>query len=121
LAFCFVLASLSAYKEEERIRELTVQVEKVHAQWKADLIRLQADVDDRDARLTQVAAALRGEAEKLVKLKAESALALNRLASKIEAAEKDASSWRDRYQQRPDNCKAAVELLDTACPGVKGY
>lgn len=121
LAFGFMVAGLSAYEKEQRIQDLSAQVVKVRADWKADTARLQSDVEERDARLADVAETLRAEAQKLEALKAESAAALNGLAGKIEAAEKDATTWRERYQQRPDSCKAALELLDSACPAPKGY
>ncbi len=121
LAFGFMVAGLSAYEKEQRIQDLSAQVVKVRADWKADTARLQSDVEERDARLAEVADTLRAEALKLEALKAESAAALNGLAGKIEAAEKDATTWRERYQQRPDSCKAALELLDSACPALKGY
>lgn len=121
LAFGFMVAGLSAYEKEQRIQDLSAQVVKVREDWKADAARLQSDVDQRDARLAEVAETLRAEAQKLDALKAESAAALNGLAGKIEAAEKDATTWRERYQQRPDSCKAALELLDSACPDLKGY
>jgi len=121
LAFGFMVAGLSAYEKEQRIQDLSAQVVKVREDWKADAARLQSDVDQRDARLAEVAETLRVEAQKLEALKAESAAALNGLAGKIEAAEKDATTWRERYQQRPDTCKAALELLDSACPDLKGY
>ena len=121
LAFGFMVAGLSAYEKEQRIQDLSAQVVKVRADWKADTARLQSDVEERDARLADVAETLRAEAQKLEALKAESAAALNGLAGKIEAAEKDATTWRERYQQRPDSCKAALELLDSACPALKGY
>lgn len=121
LAFGFMVAGLSAYEKEQRIQDLSAQVVKVRADWKADTARLQSDVEQRDAQLAEVAETLRAEARKLEALKAESAAALNGLAGKIEAAEKDATTWRERYQQRPDSCKAALELLDSACPALKGY
>jgi len=121
LAFGFMVAGLSAYEKEQRIQDLSAQVVKVREDWKADAARLQSDVDQRDARLAEVAETLRVEAQKLEVLKAESAAALNGLAGRIEAAEKDATTWRERYQQRPDSCKAALELLDSACPALKGY
>ena len=121
LAFGFMVAGLSAYEKEQRIQDLSAQVVKVRADWKADTARLQSDVEERDARLADVAETLRAEAQKLEALKAESAAALFSAAGKIEAAEKDATTWRERYQQRPDSCKAALELLDSACPALKGY
>ncbi|MEN5041101.1 hypothetical protein ABE424_12990 [Stenotrophomonas sp. TWI1149] len=121
LAFGFMVAGLSAYEKEQRIQDLSAQVVKVRADWKADTARLQSDVEERDTRLAEVAVTLRAEAQKLEAMKAESAAALNGLAVKIEAAEKDATTWRERYQQRPDSCKAALELLDSACPALKGY
>lgn len=121
LAFGCMVSGLTAYEKEQRIRELSAQVIKVQADWKADASRLQADVDARDARLAEVAATLRAEAAKLEVLKAESARALEGLANKIEVTEKDAASWRDRYQARPDTCQATLELLDSACPGLMGY
>jgi len=121
LAFGCMVSGLTAYEKEQRIRDLSAQVIKVRADWKADAARLQADVDTRDRRLAEVASALRAEAEKLEALRAESAAALEALAGKIEASEKEASTWRGRYEERPDTCKAALELLDSACPALKGY
>ncbi|MBD7952700.1 hypothetical protein H9654_00650 [Stenotrophomonas sp. Sa5BUN4] len=121
LAFGCLVSGLTAYEREQRIQELSAQVVKVKADWRADADRLQADVDARDARLAEVASTLRAEAEKLERLRAESAQALNELAGKIEASEKDASTWRERYEERPDTCQAALELLDSACPALKGY
>lgn len=121
LAFGCLVAGLSAYEKEQQIKDLSAQVVKVRADWKADAERLQADVDSRDQRLAEIAAALRKEAEKLEALRAESAEALRSLAGKVEASEKDAATWRGRYEQRPDTCKAALELLDSACPALKGY
>lgn len=121
LAFGCMVSGLTAWEKEQKIRDLSAQVVKVRSDWKADAARLQADVDTRDQRLAEVAVALRAEAEKLEALKAESAAALQALAGKIEASEKEASTWRGRYEQRPDTCKAALELLDSACPALKGY
>lgn len=121
LAFGCLVSGLTAWEKEQKIRDLNAQVIKVQADWKADAARLQADVDTRDQRLAEVAIALRAEAEKLEALKAESAAALQSLAGKIEASEKEASTWRGRYEQRPDTCKAALDLLDSACPALKGY
>lgn len=121
LAFGCLVSGLTAYEREQRIQELSAQVVKVKADWRADADRLQADVDARDARLAEVASTLREEAEKLERLRAESAQALNELAGKIEASEIDASTWRERYEERPDTCQAALELLDSACPALKGY
>lgn len=121
LSFGCLVSGLAAYEKEQRIIELSAQVVKVQQSWRADSARLQADVDDRDQRLADVAATLREEAEKLKALKAESAAILAALAGKIEAAERDAASWKDRYGERPDTCRAALELLDSACPDLKGY
>jgi len=121
LAFGCLVSGLTAYEREQRIQELSAQVVKVKADWRADADRLQADVDARDARLAEVASTLRAEAEKLERLRAESAQALKELAGKIEASEKDVSTWRERYEERPDTCQAALELLDSACPALKGY
>ena len=121
LAFGCLVSGLSAYEKEQRIRDLSAQVIKVKADWKADAERLQADVDSRDQQLAEVAAALRAEAVKLEALKDESAAALQTLAGRIETSEKDAATWRGRYDQRPDTCNAALELLDSACPALKGY
>lgn len=121
LAFGCMVSGLTAYEREQRIEVLSAQVVKVKADWKADALRLQADVDDRDQRLAEIAAALRAEALKLKAMQAESAAALVALAKKIQASEQDAASWKARYEQRPDTCKAALELLDSACPALMGY
>ncbi|WP_367345730.1 hypothetical protein [Stenotrophomonas bentonitica] len=121
LAFGCMVSGLTAYEREQRIEDLSAQVIKVKANWKADALRLQADVDDRDQRLAEIAATLRAEADKLRAMQAESAAALKALAQKIQASEKDAASWKARYEQRPDTCRAALELLDSACPALKGY
>jgi len=121
LAFGCLVSGLTAYEREQRIQELSAEVVRVRADWRADSTRLQADVDARDARLAEVATALRAEADKLERLREENARALNDLADKIEASERDAMTWKERYEDRPDTCKAALELLDSACPGLKGY
>lgn len=121
LAFGCMVSGLTAYEREQRIEDLSAQVIKVKADWKADALRLQADVDDRDQRLAEIAATLRAEADKLKAMQAESAAALESLAQKIRASEKDAASWKARFEQRPDTCRAALELLDSACPTLKGY
>jgi chromosome segregation ATPase len=121
LAFGCMVAGLSAYEKEQRIKDLNAQVKQIQLDWRADAERLEGDVAERDQRLAEIAATLREEAAKLKVLKAESAEALKQLAGKIEAAEKDAASWRVRYEDRPDTCKAALELLDSACPDLKGY
>lgn len=121
LAFGCLVSGLTAYEREQRIQELSAEVVRVRADWRADSTRLQADVDARDARLAEVATALRAEADKLERLREENARALNDLADKIEASERDAMTWKERYEDRPDTCKAALELLDSACPALKGY
>lgn len=121
LAFGCMVSGLTAYEREQRIEDLSAQVIKVKAAWKADALRLQADVDDRDQRLAEIAATLRAEADKLKAIRAESTAALEAVAQKIQASEKAAATWKARYEQRPDTCKAALELLDSACPALKGY
>lgn len=121
LAFGCLVSGLSAFEREQRIKELSAQVVQIQKDWDADAARLHGDVAERDRRLADIAATLRAEAAKLEALKAESAKALKALASKIEASESDAATWRARYEQRPDTCKAALELLDSACPALKGY
>ena len=82
---------------------------------------LQRDVQDRDARLAQIADNLRAEAEKLKALRAESAAALAGLANDLAKAETDAQAWRLRYEKRPNQCQAALEVLDVACADQEGY
>lgn len=121
LAFGCLVSGLTAYEKEQRIRQLAAQVVTIQSAWDADAARLQADVDERDSRLAEIATTLRAEAEKLQTLKAESAKALQDLAGRIEATEQEAATWKGRYESRPDTCKAALELLDSACPSLKGY
>ena len=54
-----MVSGLTAWEKEQKIRDLSAQVIKVRADWQADAARLQADVDSRDQRLAEVAAALR--------------------------------------------------------------
>ncbi len=121
LAFGCLVAGIAAFEKEQRIKELSAQVIRIQLDWDADAARLQGDVDERDKRLADVAKALRAEADKLEVLKAESAEALRSLAGRVEASEQAAATWRERFEQRPDTCSAALELLDSACPDLKGY
>ncbi|MBO8044041.1 hypothetical protein J6396_40970, partial [Pseudomonas aeruginosa] len=57
LAFGCMVSGLTAWEKEQKIRDLSAQVIKVRADWQADAARLQADVDSRDQRLAEVAAA----------------------------------------------------------------
>ncbi len=121
LAFGCLVAGIAAFEKEQRIKELSAQVIRIQLDWDADAARLRDDVEERDSRLAEIAATLRAEAEKLKVLKAESAEALRALAGKIETSQQEAATWRARYEERPDTCKAALELLDSACPALEGY
>lgn len=121
LAFGCLVAGMAAFEREQRVQMLGRQIVTIQAECKTTTETLQGAVDERDARLGQIAAALRAEADKLKALQSENAAALERLAGKIEAAEQDAATWRERYSERPANCEAALQLLDTACPALKGY
>lgn len=37
------------------------------------------------------------------------------------AADKRAAQWRDRFNNRPQGCAAALAALDTACPSLRGF
>ncbi|MCD7096920.1 hypothetical protein [Stenotrophomonas sp. MMGLT7] len=121
LAFASAVAGLLAFEREQRVRSLGQQIVTIETECKTTTSQLQDAVAARDARLGEIAAALRAEAEKLKALQAENAAALEQLAGQIEAAEQDAATWRERYSQRPADCEAVLQLLDAACPALKGY
>ncbi|WMJ68813.1 hypothetical protein [Stenotrophomonas sp. 24(2023)] len=121
LALGCLASSLVAHGRKQRIRDLGAQVAKIKVDWDADARRLQADVRERDQRLAAIAAALQAEATKREALKAESAAALKALAGRLQASRQATASWEARYGQRPESCKAALALLDSACPALKGY
>ncbi|MBN7138986.1 hypothetical protein A7A76_07745 [Lysobacter enzymogenes] len=121
LAFCSFTAGLAAYSAEQRARELGDRIVVISTQCDTDKQQLQQDVQDRDARLAQIADNLRAEAEKLKALRAESAAALAGLADDLAKAETDAKAWRLRYDKRPKTCQAALEVLDEACSGQGGF
>lgn len=121
LAVISLIAGLNSYTRGIQVKELRNRIVFVTTQCKADTAALQADVDERDARLDEIAGSLRAEALKLEALEAEAAAALKGLAERLEEAERQGAAWRERYNARPDTCRAALELLDSACPALEGY
>lgn len=121
LAIASLIAGLNSYTRGIKINELRNRIVFVTTQCEADTAALQDDVDARDEQLAKIATSLRAEAEKLEALEAEASAALKSLAERLEAAEREGAAWRDRYNERPDTCRAALELLDSACPALEGY
>ncbi|MEN5117492.1 hypothetical protein ABE488_09190 [Luteimonas sp. TWI662] len=126
-AVCAVLAAfalfsaINSYTRGVRIASLQQRIVVIQGECETRVGALQGDIDERDARLAEIATALREEADKLELLRAESAAALGQLADELDAAERDAAVWHQRYESRPDTCQAALELLDSACPSLGGY
>lgn len=121
LAFLSLSAGIAAYSAEQRARDLGNRIVVITNQCDTDKELLQRDVQDRDLRLAQIADNLRAEAEKLKALRAESAAALAGLANDLAKAETDAQAWLLRYEKRPNQCQAALEVLDVACADQEGY
>lgn len=121
LAVIALISGLNSYTRGIKVAELRNRIVFVTTQCEADTAALQADVEERDARLDEIAGRLRAEALKLETLEAEAAAALAGLAARLEEAERQGAAWRERYDDRPDTCRAALELLDSACPALEGY
>lgn len=121
MALGALLSGLQSYTRGIQITQLRHQIVVNQDECDTRVNVLQGGIDERDARLAEIATALREEAEKLETLRAESAAALGQLADELDAAERDAAVWHQRYEARPDTCKAALELLDSACPSLGGY
>lgn len=121
LAIVALVGGLHSYTRGVKLAELRNRIVVIQTECAATTTELQSDVEARDAKLSEVAAILRIEAEKLEELQAEAAAALDEMAERLEEAERQGDDWRERYDGRPIDCAAALEVLDTTCPVLKGY
>lgn len=121
LAFCSLTAGIAAYSAEQRARELGSRIVVITNECSSAKEMLQRDVNDRDERLAKVAENLRAEAAKLAALRHEAAVALGAMEAKQIEVRQQAEKWRLRYEKRPNECQAALEVLDVACAGQEGY
>lgn len=121
LAIVALVVGLRSYTRGIQVAELQNRIVVIQTECEATTTELQSDVEARDEKLSEIAAILRVEAAKLEELQAESAAALDDMAERLEEAERQGDDWRERYDGRPSDCAAALEVLDTTCPVLKGY
>lgn len=121
LAIVALVVGLRSYTRGIQVAELQNRIVVIQTECEATTTELQSDVEARDEKLSKIAAILRVEAAKLEELQAESAAALDDMAERLEEAERQGDDWRERYDDRPVDCAAALEVLDATCPVLKGY
>lgn len=121
LAIVALIVGLRSYTRGIQVAELQNRIVVIQTECEAATTELQSDVEARDEKLSKIAEILRAEAAKLEELQAESAAALDDMAERLEAAERQGDDWRERYDDRPIDCAAALEALDTTCPVLEGY
>lgn len=117
LAFAFAVAGLMAFEREQRFQEAVRQLTACN---KANAA-LTARVDDDAAKFAEIAALMRAEAEKIEAMRGKNAAEIDRLAELIDSVHKGAAAWESNYTRRPNECSAALEQLDKACPSLRGY
>lgn len=117
LAFGFVVASLSALDREQRRKETQEQLSACR-----DANQALVDKAEGYARsLGEISVILNSEARELESLRGKNAEELKKLAELIQQSQHQAAEWQRKYSQRPDECRVALELLDTVCSGLEGY
>ena len=121
LAIVALVVGLHSYTRGIQVAELQNRIVVIQTEYEATTAELQSDVEARDASLAKVAEILRAEAAKLEEMQAEAAIAADEMDERLEEAERQGDDWRERYADRPMDCAAALEVLDTACPVLKGY
>lgn len=121
LATLFVTFGLVAFVKEQEVKRLNALIATNDFECKLIISKRDANIRDKDVALADIAAKLKIEKEKLDALRDATALESGILRDKLEKLQMEESTWSERYNQRPTECRAALKLLDSACPAMEDY
>lgn len=120
-AMLFMTFGLIAFVKEQEVKRLNNLIVSNEIECKLTIGKRDENIRSKDAALADIAAKLKVEQEKLEALRAISAEEIGVLQAELEKQQMDESTWKDRYNKRPTECRAALELLDSACPAMGDY
>lgn len=121
LAILFVTFGLIAFQREQEVERLNELI--ISNELKCELVISERDANivGKDRALADIAAKLKIEEDKLIAFRDESAREIGMLKEELENLQMQETSWQERYKNRPRECRAALELLDSACPAMEDY
>lgn len=120
-AMLFMTFGLIAFVKEQEVKRLNNLIVSNEIECKLIIGKRDENIRSKDAALADIAAKLKVEQEKLEALRAVSAAEIGVLQAELEKQQMDESTWKERYNKRPTECRAALELLDSACPAMGDY
>ena len=120
-AMLFMTFGLIAFVKEQEVKRLNNLIVSNEIECKLTIGKRDENIRSKDAALADIAAKLKVEQEKLEALREISAEEIGVLQAELEKQQMDESTWKDRYNKRPTECRAALELLDSACPAMGDY
>lgn len=121
LAILFATFGLIAFEREQEVKRLNNLI--ISNELKCELIISERDANilGKDQALADISAKLQAEQDKLTAFRDESAREIGMLRQEVERMQMEETSWKERYNNRPKECRAALELLDSACPAMEDY
>lgn len=120
-AMLFMTFGLIAFVKEQEVQRLNTLIVSNEVECKLIIAKRDENILSKDAALAEIAKKLKAEEEKLEALRAASAAEIGILQSQLEKQQMDEQTWKERYNKRPNECRAALELLDSACPAMGDY
>lgn len=125
LAIAAAWASFQAYDRGRQIVVVTTQCaadkDELTNTCKVEKGRLSEVINNKQAALDAINAALREEAAKLEALRGQYAELQHEVDRKTAAADRSAAAFGREYANRTPTCKSALAVLAQACPTLGGY
>lgn len=121
LTLFLVIVLLIVFSKQQEINRLNTLVSTNIEKHKLATSKLDANIRGKDLALIEITAKLKIEEEKLNAFRDTAAQESKTLQNKLANLQIQEKTWASRYNQRPTECRAALELLDTACPTMEDY
>jgi len=80
---------------------------------------LQERIVQREQTIADIKQRLQEETARLEEAERRAQEALEGFKEELEEAKQAEAAWRERYNQIPSGCRAAIEHLDASCPALK--
>lgn len=117
LALACSVGAIDAFDQRNTVEQLRGQ----NLACKADVEGLRQELNTWSSRIDEVREEMEAaDAEYQRQVAAARAIGLE-LAAEAEQARREAEVFQKRYESRPQECSAALELLDTTCKTLEGY
>lgn len=117
LMLVFGLSAFVAYDQHVKLEAQRVQF----VACQLDVVGLQAEVATWESRIKEIRDEMEAaDAERERQVAAARAVGVE-LQSELERARVEAQVFQKRYAERPQECSAALELLNTTCKTLEGY